>query len=48
MNQRALVTAGASGISREIARAFASNGAKVFVSDIDATGLDALSKEIKA
>jgi NAD(P)-dependent dehydrogenase (short-subunit alcohol dehydrogenase family) len=28
-------------------RAFASNGAKVFVSDIDAEGLDALSGEIK-
>jgi len=47
MNQRVLVTAGASGIGREIARAFATNGAKVFVSDIDAKGLDALSKEIK-
>ena len=47
MNQRVLVTAGASGIGREIARAFAANGAKVFVSDLNATGLDALSKEIK-
>ena len=47
MNQRVLVTAGASGIGREITRAFAANGAKVFVSDIDAKGLDALSKEIK-
>ena len=47
MNQRVLVTAGASGIGREIARAFAANGAKVFVSDIDTKGLDALSKEIK-
>ena len=47
MNQRVLITAGGSGIGREIARAFAANGAKVFVSDIDATGLDALSKEIK-
>jgi NAD(P)-dependent dehydrogenase (short-subunit alcohol dehydrogenase family) len=47
MNQRVLVTAGASGIGREIARAFAANGAKVFVSDIDAKGLDALSAEIK-
>jgi NAD(P)-dependent dehydrogenase (short-subunit alcohol dehydrogenase family) len=46
MSQRVLVTAGASGIGREIARAFAANGAKVFVSDIDAKGLDALSKEI--
>ncbi len=47
MNQRVLVTAGASGIGREIVRAFTANGAKVFVSDINATGLDALSKEIK-
>ena len=47
MDQRVLVTAGASGIGREITRAFAANGAKVFVSDIDAKGLDALSKEIK-
>jgi NAD(P)-dependent dehydrogenase (short-subunit alcohol dehydrogenase family) len=47
MNQRVLVTAGASGIGREIARAFAANGAKVLVSDIDGKGLDALSKEIK-
>jgi NAD(P)-dependent dehydrogenase (short-subunit alcohol dehydrogenase family) len=46
MNQRVLVTAGASGIGREVARAFAANGAKVFVSDIDAKGLNALSKEI--
>ena len=40
MNQRVLITAGASGIGREIARAFAANGAKVFVCDIDAKGLD--------
>jgi NAD(P)-dependent dehydrogenase (short-subunit alcohol dehydrogenase family) len=37
MEQRVLITAGASGIGREIARAFAGNGAKVFVYDIDAT-----------
>jgi NAD(P)-dependent dehydrogenase (short-subunit alcohol dehydrogenase family) len=47
MNQGVLVTAGASGIGREIARTFAANGAKVFVSDIDAKALEALSKEIK-
>jgi len=47
MNQRVLVTAGASGIGREIVRAFRVNGAKVFVSDINATALDALPKEIK-
>jgi NAD(P)-dependent dehydrogenase (short-subunit alcohol dehydrogenase family) len=47
MYQRILVTAGASGIGREIARAFAAKSAKVFVSDIDAKGLEALSKEIQ-
>lgn len=46
MNQRVLITAGASGIGREFARAFAANGAKVFVCDIDAKGLDELAKEI--
>ena len=46
MNQRVLVTAGASGIGREIARAFAANSAKVFVRDIDAKGLDSLVQEI--
>lgn len=45
-NQRVLVTAGASGIGREIARAFAAQGAGVFVCDIDAGGLDALANEI--
>ena len=47
MKQRVLVTAGASGIGREIARAFAANGGKVFVSDIDANGLNSLSREIE-
>jgi NAD(P)-dependent dehydrogenase (short-subunit alcohol dehydrogenase family) len=46
MNQRVLITAGASGIGREIARAFAAQGAKVFVCDIDAEGLDSLAREI--
>jgi NAD(P)-dependent dehydrogenase (short-subunit alcohol dehydrogenase family) len=46
MNQRVLVTAGASGIGREIARAFRDNGAKVFVGDIDAKGLEILVQEI--
>jgi NAD(P)-dependent dehydrogenase (short-subunit alcohol dehydrogenase family) len=46
MNQRVLVTAGASGIGREIARAFRANGAKVFVGDIDAKGLEILVQEI--
>jgi hypothetical protein len=43
MEQRVLITAGASGIGREMARAFAANGAKVFVCDIDAAGLAALA-----
>jgi NAD(P)-dependent dehydrogenase (short-subunit alcohol dehydrogenase family) len=46
MPQRVLITAGASGIGREFARAFAANGAKVYICDIDARGLDALAKEI--
>lgn len=47
MNQRVLVTAGAAGIGREIARAFAANGGRVFVSDIDSKGLDSLSNEVE-
>ena len=46
MPQRVLITAGAAGIGREFARAFAANGAKVFVCDIDAASLAALAKEI--
>jgi NAD(P)-dependent dehydrogenase (short-subunit alcohol dehydrogenase family) len=46
VKQRVLVTAGASGIGREIARAFAANGAKVFVCDIDGKALEALTKEL--
>lgn len=46
MAQRVLVTAGASGIGREIVRAFAANGASVFVCDIDAKALDVLAGEI--
>ena len=38
-DQRVLVTAGAAGIGREIARAFATNGAKVFVCNIDSKRL---------
>lgn len=45
-DQRVLITAGASGIGREIARAFAAQGAGVFVCDIDAGGLEALAGEI--
>lgn len=47
MTQRVLITAGAAGIGREIARAFAAQGAKVFVCDVDAKALDAVSHEIK-
>jgi len=45
-NQRVLITAGAAGIGREIARAFAAMGASIFVCDIDAAGLDLLAAEI--
>ena len=45
-NQRVLVTAGAAGIGREIAKAFAASGAAVFVCDLDGKGLDALAKEV--
>src|SRR6516225_31561 len=46
MAQRVLVTAGASGIGKEIARAFATIGAKVCVCDIDANALDTATKDI--
>jgi NAD(P)-dependent dehydrogenase (short-subunit alcohol dehydrogenase family) len=46
MAQRVLVTAGASGIGREVARAFSANGASVFVCDIDANALKVLEGEI--
>src|SRR4026208_935017 len=46
MSQRVLITAGAAGIGREFARAFAANGAKVFVCDIDEKALAAIAKEI--
>ena len=45
-SQRVLITAGAAGIGREIARAFAATGAKIFVCDIDAAALNALADEI--
>jgi len=43
--QRVLVTAGASWIGREIARAFAANEADVFVCDLNAARLDDRAKE---
>ena len=46
MPQRVLVTAGASGIGREIARTFVANGASVFVCDIDPKSLTALAADI--
>jgi len=46
MPQRVLITAGAAGIGREFARAFAATGASVFVCDIDTNALDAIAKEI--
>lgn len=44
--QKVLVTAGASGIGREIARAFLENGARVGVIDIDEAALKALTQEL--
>jgi NAD(P)-dependent dehydrogenase (short-subunit alcohol dehydrogenase family) len=46
MAQRVLITAGAAGIGKEIAKAFAGGGASVCVCDIDAKALEAASKEI--
>ena len=46
MVQRVLITAGAAGIGREFARAFAANGGKVFVCDVDEGALAALAEEI--
>ena len=43
---RVIVTAGAAGIGREFARAFAANGGRVFVCDIDTKALEAIAKEI--
>jgi NAD(P)-dependent dehydrogenase (short-subunit alcohol dehydrogenase family) len=45
-NQRVLITAGAAGIGREIARAFASAGAAIFVCDIDTAALSELKVEL--
>src|SRR3974390_3760628 len=46
MAQRVLITAGASGIGKEIAMAFAAIGAEVCVCDIDAKALDSTAKDI--
>jgi NAD(P)-dependent dehydrogenase (short-subunit alcohol dehydrogenase family) len=45
MTQRVLITAGGSGIGREIARAFNAQGAKVFICDIDEPALVTASEE---
>lgn len=42
-NMRVLVTAGAAGIGREIARAFAREGARVHICDIDREALEAFA-----
>jgi NAD(P)-dependent dehydrogenase (short-subunit alcohol dehydrogenase family) len=44
--QRVLITAGASGIGREFARAFTAQGAKVYTCDIDTQSLAALEREV--
>ncbi|MFX5570463.1 SDR family NAD(P)-dependent oxidoreductase, partial [Acinetobacter baumannii] len=41
---RVLVTAGANGIGREIARAFVEEGAHVHVCDVDSEAIAALAK----
>ena len=46
MNQKVLVTAGASGIGLEIVKSFSATDAKVSVCDIDEKGLTALKKQV--
>jgi NAD(P)-dependent dehydrogenase (short-subunit alcohol dehydrogenase family) len=46
VSQRVLVTAGASGIGREIVRAFYQGGAAVFVCDVDTSALSELEREL--
>jgi NAD(P)-dependent dehydrogenase (short-subunit alcohol dehydrogenase family) len=43
--QKVLITAGASGIGREMTRGFLAAGARVAVIDVDAPGLEALRRE---
>ncbi len=46
MTQRVLITAGASGIGKEVARAFVANGATVCVCDINAQALATAANDI--
>jgi NAD(P)-dependent dehydrogenase (short-subunit alcohol dehydrogenase family) len=46
MTQRVLITAGASGIGKEVARAFVANGATVCVCDINAQALETAANDI--
>ena len=46
MAQRVLITAGAAGIGKEIASAYAAIGAKVCICDINQKALDAAAREI--
>jgi len=46
MTQRVLITAGASGIGKEVASAYAKAGAQVSVCDINEKALDAAAKDI--
>jgi len=48
MAQRVLITAGAAGIGRAIARAFLARGAAVFVCDVDQAALETFANEAPA
>ncbi len=45
MNQRVLITAGASGVGYAMAEAFAAQGAQIWVTDVDEERIDSLPKE---
>ena len=45
MVQKVLITAGATGIGRSMADAFSSQGAEVWIADVDEAALDACPKE---
>lgn len=47
MSKRVLITAAASGIGKEIAKAFYDNGDKVFICDIDEEALKEFSREMR-